>query len=244
MGAFWVAFFIYAVIFGVAGGVIRSNQGGEFAGGFAWGFVLGLIGLIVVAATKPKPRATAPLPAGPPATPAGGSPSPAQPSPGGNGATRAVPQAVRECPYCKEAMRRDASVCPHCRRDSDAWRYWEGRWWSPAGTPPLWYDERTAGWRDLSEIPMPTADRFDVVVREITKPKNTTRMARTIADTTGEPAAVVLESLGSLPATVVTASSYATAEGVRFAVASKGAAAELRPHEVRAPTAPPTATAN
>ena len=87
---------------------------------------------------------------------------------------------------------------------------------------------------------MPTADRFDVVVREITKPKNTTKMARTIADTTGEPTAAVLESLASLPATVVTAASYATAEGVSFAVASKGAQAELRPHEVGAHTAPPS----
>ena len=26
----------------------------------------------------------------------------------------------RECPYCKEQMRRDASVCPHCQRDSPA----------------------------------------------------------------------------------------------------------------------------
>ena len=247
MGAFWVAFFIYAVIFGVAGGVIRSNQGGDFAGGFAWGFVLGLIGLIVVAATKPKPRAAASLPTGPPLAPPAPSPappagSPPAPAPGGDGVTGGPPKAVRECPHCKEAMRRDASVCPHCRRDSDAWRYWEGHWWSPAGTPPLWYDDRTAGWRELSEIPMPTADRFDIVIREITKPKNTTKMARTIADTTGQPTATVLATLASLPATVLTGASYATAEGIRFDIASKGAEAELRPHEVRAPTAPPSPT--
>lgn len=23
----------------------------------------------------------------------------------------------RECPYCREQMRRDATVCPHCRHD-------------------------------------------------------------------------------------------------------------------------------
>jgi hypothetical protein len=36
----------------------------------------------------------------------------------------------RECPYCKEAMRRDASVCPHCRHDSEPWTLHEGNWWA------------------------------------------------------------------------------------------------------------------
>ena len=28
-------------------------------------------------------------------------------------------QACRECPHCRDEMRRDASVCPHCERDSE-----------------------------------------------------------------------------------------------------------------------------
>lgn len=26
----------------------------------------------------------------------------------------------RECPYCREAMRKDATVCPHCRHEVSA----------------------------------------------------------------------------------------------------------------------------
>jgi len=35
----------------------------------------------------------------------------------------------RECPHCKERMRGDASVCPHCQRESVAWQQKDGRWW-------------------------------------------------------------------------------------------------------------------
>jgi RNA polymerase subunit RPABC4/transcription elongation factor Spt4 len=107
------------LIFGFAAGTIRANQGGTFAGGFWWGFLLGIIGLIVVVATKPTAAAAA-APAAP--GPAHSPPAPTTPRP--VGAPASNPKAVRECPHCKEAMRRDASVCPHCRRDSDAWRYW------------------------------------------------------------------------------------------------------------------------
>jgi hypothetical protein len=54
----------------------------------------------------------------------------------------------RECPYCKEPMRRDASVCPHCRNGSPAWRLHEGRWWfrETDEAPWRWYDEETGDW--------------------------------------------------------------------------------------------------
>lgn len=42
------------LVFGIAGGVIRQNQGGSFGEGLAWGLLLGFIGLIVVLATKPS----------------------------------------------------------------------------------------------------------------------------------------------------------------------------------------------
>ena len=35
----------------------------------------------------------------------------------------------RHCPHCKERMRGDATVCPHCQRESESWRLHEGRWW-------------------------------------------------------------------------------------------------------------------
>jgi hypothetical protein len=55
----------------------------------------------------------------------------------------------RECPHCKEDMRRDASVCPHCRHGSDGWhlvdgdwrRKWEGEWWV--------LDEKSGEWEPL-----------------------------------------------------------------------------------------------
>src|SRR4051812_48513801 len=40
-------------------------------------------------------------------------------SPGADGG---VDPAYRECPHCKELMRRDASVCPHCQQPSTPWR--------------------------------------------------------------------------------------------------------------------------
>ena len=52
----------------------------------------------------------------------------------------------RECPFCKELMRRDASVCPHCRRESPAWKHHGGRCWTRAETGE-WrlFDEDTPG---------------------------------------------------------------------------------------------------
>lgn len=51
---------------------------------------------------------------------------------------------VRECPHCREMMRRDASVCPHCQRGSEPWIYHAGYWWSPSGRH--WLDEQTGRW--------------------------------------------------------------------------------------------------
>jgi Superinfection immunity protein len=57
-----------------------------------------------------------------------------------------APASTRECPYCKEAMRRDASVCPHCHRESPAWTLREGHWWS--NVDGVWYrlDEASNSW--------------------------------------------------------------------------------------------------
>lgn len=47
----------------------------------------------------------------------------------------------RQCPHCKEEMRRDASVCPHCRSQSTPWTLHERRWW-------LYQDEHWYQWDD------------------------------------------------------------------------------------------------
>ena len=67
----------------------------------------------------------------------------------------AQPVAYRECPHCKEAMRRDASVCPHCRHDSPAWRWHDGRWWVRAEGDERWrwLDERSGTWTLLEQPP-------------------------------------------------------------------------------------------
>jgi hypothetical protein len=36
------------------------------------------------------------------------------------GSAHGPSRLYRECPHCKERMRRDAHVCPHCRRESPA----------------------------------------------------------------------------------------------------------------------------
>jgi hypothetical protein len=108
---------ISGVIFGVICAAIWSNKGGSGVSGFLIGLLLGLIGLIVVAV----------------ATPGGG--------------VKAKAAASRECPHCKELMRRDASVCPHCQRDSAPWVFHEGRWWFRDAQGDNYYlDERTSQW--------------------------------------------------------------------------------------------------
>jgi hypothetical protein len=60
---------------------------------------------------------------------------------------RSTASAYRECPYCKEPMRRDASVCPHCRKESQPWEFDQGYWWiqDASGTWQM-LDEETGEW--------------------------------------------------------------------------------------------------
>jgi hypothetical protein len=63
----------------------------------------------------------------------------------------------RACPYCKEPMRRDANTCPHCRKESPAWTFHEGRWWFRHNDTGAWQwlDERTGAWTEMpSEAPV------------------------------------------------------------------------------------------
>jgi hypothetical protein len=85
-----------------------------------------IAGLVLAGQMRPGAESTTPIAAAPPAGP---------------------PSALRECPHCKKAMRRDASVCPHCRQESPGWTFNEGRWWThnDAGAW-VWLDEPRGEW--------------------------------------------------------------------------------------------------
>jgi hypothetical protein len=63
----------------------------------------------------------------------------------------------RECPHCKEQMRRDASTCPHCRTPSDAWRLHDGYWWVERASGQYYLDPRTNEWLRFDGKPPPSA---------------------------------------------------------------------------------------
>lgn len=88
--------------------------------GFLWAFFLGWIGVLIVAVLPPTRFA-----------------------PGD-----ATAHLYRDCPHCKEPMRRDASVCPHCRSESRPWRLHDGAWFSQSDEDAPWYwlDEETNTW--------------------------------------------------------------------------------------------------
>ena len=119
MEGFAIALVVNAV-FGFICGNIWQNKGGSFGIGFLLGFFLDFIGLIIVLVVAP-----------------GGSQAIA-PSRG--------PRATRACPFCKEFMRRDASVCPHCRNESEPWAYNDGSWWVRRDGGYHYLDERTGVW--------------------------------------------------------------------------------------------------
>jgi hypothetical protein len=65
--------------------------------------------------------------------------------------------AYRECPHCKEPMRRDASVCPHCRNDSTPWEFHDAHWWYRESQQEQWryLDEQTGNWTTLKTPQQP-----------------------------------------------------------------------------------------
>lgn len=59
----------------------------------------------------------------------------------------AGPVGIRQCPFCKSSMPRDASVCATCTRESDAWSFHENRWWAKAPNDEWrWLDEQKQEW--------------------------------------------------------------------------------------------------
>jgi hypothetical protein len=68
--------------------------------------------------------------------------------------SRSMMAGRRECPACKEWMRRDASVCPHCRTATEPWTFHDGRWWVIRPDATYYLDERSQTWQRF-EPPSP-----------------------------------------------------------------------------------------
>lgn len=64
--------------------------------GWLYGILLGWLGVLLVALLPPKPHVVVALEK-----------------------ERELETTHRECPWCREPMRREASVCPHCRHESE-----------------------------------------------------------------------------------------------------------------------------
>jgi hypothetical protein len=66
----------------------------------------------------------------------------------GRGAPASPAATYRECPHCKENMRRDAGTCPRCRKESPAWTFHGGHWWVTGDSgAQFWLDERANEWK-------------------------------------------------------------------------------------------------
>jgi len=105
----------------IASAMIGAGIGsakGNRATGFVLGALLGPLGIIVAAVMQPSKEFTS--------------------------AAASVERSIyRQCPHCKENMRRDAGTCPHCRLQSEAWRLHEGYWWANG----YWLRESDLTWQ-------------------------------------------------------------------------------------------------
>jgi hypothetical protein len=127
-GIFFVMLLILAAVSFIPAS-IASSKGYSAVAFYFFGLFFFLPALIVALFLPAKAGSTA-TPSAPAAPGADrGLPAPSGPGTASFAGRRAPPPGpgvVRECPYCKEPMRRDASVCPHCRRGSPAWEYRDG----------------------------------------------------------------------------------------------------------------------
>ncbi len=119
-------FLVFFAIFWIAPIFVGHAIGKpKLRAGWAWGLFLGWLGVIIVALLSPARDIAAEVQAA---------------------------RMLRECPSCREQMRRDASVCPHCHRESEAWTQNEGYWWRKDEEDRwVFLDESTHAWRRLDE---------------------------------------------------------------------------------------------
>ena len=130
--------------------VIADKKGYNLFGFFFFGLFFFLPALIVTLLLQPKVGATwsTPRPQPRPVATQQIARSAVMSGPG------APPAAVRECPHCKSAMRRDASVCTACQRESSPWIFHGGHWWATSDQGiQMWLDEGAGAWRTFAPVP-------------------------------------------------------------------------------------------
>jgi hypothetical protein len=126
----FLVFVVAWLISAFVAAAIWKNRGGSAGEGFFLGLVLGILGIILAAVMTP----------------------------------RAVKEKqaqqvamMRECPFCKQQIRRDASVCPFCQRESEAWTFHSGAWWVKRNGQWLYLNEQNGSWDQL-----PASDKATV----------------------------------------------------------------------------------
>jgi hypothetical protein len=172
----------------------------------------------------PAPVASSPQSGGWAASTRTGSSSAAAPP-----SSQQTPVAMRECPFCKEPMRRDASVCPHCRRESAAWTYRGGHWWAANEQGDESWLDSAGTWHAESEpIPEPSGPTLLVL----------TSLGGLSPDDVAEivTSHVIVNrgdirrlAAGSLPVSLFRSNSPAQALQVKDLLAAAGAQAEAQP---------------
>lgn len=131
-----VILILWVVVGGGVGAAIGSSRGRALLG-FVLGLVLGVIGWVIIALLPPLPG------------------HPGQFVPGTTTLLGVSAAMYRECPLCREQMRRDASLCPHCRSPSEPWQFHEGRWWVTRSSGAYYLDAQSQQW--LRHEPPPPA---------------------------------------------------------------------------------------
>jgi hypothetical protein len=128
LGTFFLIVLIVGLVLGLISSSIWSGKGGSSGAGFAIGFFLGIIGLIIVLLATPSQAAAI-------------------------GGPRSVTNSMkRECPFCKEGIRGDATVCSHCQRESPAWTWNDDHWWKlDTDGRWVWLDEARRQWKQAGE---------------------------------------------------------------------------------------------
>jgi hypothetical protein len=118
--------------------------------GAAWGLLLGWIGVVIVALLPARP----PLSASDELARLEQGSATLRPdylAKERERLTAELETAYKECSFCKEDMRRDASVCRHCRRESEPWVFEDGRW-RAQGEDGRWWSlvESTGEWESIA----------------------------------------------------------------------------------------------